>query len=596
MMRRTLAPLVLLAHVIGAQTPSGSGPYDKPAAIYQFDVVKNEMVPMRDGVRLATDLYRPVGAGARLPVILVRTPYDKDHAPEAAAFFAGQGYVVAVQDVRGKWHSEGTYSVEMADAQDGYDFISWAAGQPWSSGKVGTFGCSYSGEVQQLLLKMRHPAHAAAIPLAGGGAVGSAGGYYTNFGTFSAGGAVALSSLVGWFSFAGTKVKGANAPASLDFATILRSLPTATIDQRAGFPPTDYEDFLRHPPGDAYWNQMHYLTDSDRFDTPALQVNSWGDVAAEQTLYAFNLMRRNAVSDKARENQFIIMSPTTHCESERATADTHVGALDVGDARLPYWQIYRDWFDHWLKGIDNGIERRPKVQYFVSGKNEWRTAASWPVPDVKQVSLYLSSDSSTGRRLSHDPPSRMAADTYVYDPANPFPSRGGGICCTGDPKDVPGMFDQHDLESRRDLLVYSTPVLDTSVTIAGPVRVVLYVSSDATDTDFSAKLLDVDPQGRAWNVANGILRMRYREGLAKPSLMRPRQTYRVQLNLNTTAYSFAPGHRIRLYVTSSDFPMYDRNLNTGGDNSGDTVWVAATNTVRSGGPYPSQLVLPVLPR
>lgn len=595
MMRDVLTLLVLFARVIDAQTPTGSGPYDKPAARYHFDVVKNEMVPMRDGVRLATDLYRPVGAGARLPVIVIRTPYDKDHAPEAAAFFAGQGYVVAVQDVRGKWHSEGSYSVEMADAQDGYDFISWAAAQPWSIGKVGTFGCSYSGEVQLLLLKMRHPAHAAAIPQAAGGAVGSAGGYYTNFGAFSPGGAVTLSSLVGWFSFAGTKVKDATAPASLDFATLLRSLPTAQIARRGGFPPTDYEDFLRHAPGDPYWNQMHYLADSDRFDTPTLQVNSWGDVAAEQTLYAFNLMRRNAVSARSRENQFVIMSPTTHCQSERATADTHVGALDAGDARLAYWRIYLDWFDHWLKGIDNGVERRPKVQYFVTGKNEWRTAPAWPVPQVRQVPLYLSSDSS-GRRLSQQPPSQATVDTYVYDPADPFPSRGGGICCTGNPNDVPGIFDQHDLEARRDVLVYSTAVLDTAITIAGPVRVVLYVSSDATDTDFAAKLVDVDPQNRAWNVANGILRMRYREGLAKPSLMSAQRTYRIEVNLNSTAYAFASGHRIRLYVTSSDFPMYDRNLNTGGDNTGDTSWVAASNTVRSGGSYPSQLVLPMLPR
>jgi uncharacterized protein len=591
-MRGALALLVLVPHVTGAQTPSGSGPYDKPAALYQFNVVKNEMVPMHDGVRLATDLYRPVGAGDRLPVILLRTPYNKDRAPDAAAFFAGQGYVVAVQDVRGKWHSEGAYTVEMADAQDGYDAISWAAAQPWSTGKVGTFGCSYSGEAQYLLLKMRHPAHTAAIAQAAGGAVGSAGGYYTNFGTFSPGGAVTLSSLVGWFGFAGTKVKGATAPASLDYATLLRSLPTATIARRAGLPPTDYEDFLRHPPSDAYWNQMHYLTDSDRFDTPTLQVNSWGDIAAEQTLYVFNLMRRNAASTRTRENQFMIMSPTSHCDSERATADTHVGALAVGDARLPYWTLYLDWFDHWLKGIDNGIERRPKVQYFLTGKGEWRTAPTWPVPDVRPVSFYLSSS----RWLTRDRPSRTTADQYVYDPADPFPSRGGGICCTGNPSDVPGIFDQHDLESRHDVLVYSTPVLDTAVTIAGPVRVILYVSSDATDTDFAAKLLDVDPQGRAWNVANGILRMRYREGLAKPRLMRPHQTYRVELNLNSTAYAFASGHRIRLYVSSSDFPMYDRNLNTGGDNAGDTLWVSASNTVHSGGPYPSQLVLPMLPR
>ena len=207
---------------------------------------------------LATDVYRPTGAGDKLPVILIRLPYNKDTyrgAIAPAQFFAGQGYVVVVQDTRGKWHSEGTYSVQMADARDGYDAIDWASKQRWSTGHVGTYGCSYLGEVQYLLLKMHHPAHLAAIPQAASGAVGPAGGYYTNFGTYSTGGAMTLSSIVGWFSIAGTKVKDAHAPDSLDFGTLLRSLPTSQIDRKGSYPPTDFENFMTHPPADPYWYQ-----------------------------------------------------------------------------------------------------------------------------------------------------------------------------------------------------------------------------------------------------------------------------------------------------------------------------------------------------
>ena len=575
--------------------------FARPAPKYKFEVQKNVMVPMRDGVKLATDIYMPTGAGEKLPVILMRTPYNKDTyggSTRPAEFFAGQGYVVLSQDTRGKFHSEGEYTVQVADAKDGYDAVSWAAKQPWSTGKIGTYGCSYLGEVQFLLAKMRHPNHTAMIPQSASGAVGPAGGFYKNFGAYD-GGAFVLSSGFGWFGGAGSKVKGTTRPTGLDFPTLLRSLPTIEMGKKAGYAPSDFEDFLRHPPADKYWDQMGYLRDDDRFDTPALHVNSWLDVTPDATLYAFNLMRKNAVSARARDNQYVIMSPTVHCASEAATANTKVGAMEVGDARYEYWKTYLDWFEHWLKGVDNGVTRRPKVQYYVTGKNEWRTAPAWPVPGMQLVPYHLTSTKGalTGAgdgRLTTQKPSAHGQDTYVYDPADPFPSRGGTICCTGNPKDLPGIFDQSDLESRRDLLVYSTPPLTSGVTITGPVKLVLYVSSDAKDTDFSAKLLDVDEQGRAWNLLNGILRARYREGMTKKVLMAKDSVYRLEVNLKVTAHHFAPGHRIRLHVSSSDFPLYDRNLNTGGDNVTETTWVKATNTVHHGGRYVSQLVLPVV--
>jgi putative CocE/NonD family hydrolase len=359
------------ATTLRAQT---NDPWARPAPRYQFEVRKDVMVLMRDGVRLATDLYLPRGAGEQLPVVLIRLPYNKNTyraAIESAEFFATQGFAVAVQDVRGKNGSEGTYAADGRRA-------GWVRCRrlgretAWSNGKVGTYGCSYLGEVQYLLAKMRHPNHAAMIPQAGTGAVGPAGGYYANFG-IQRGGATLLSTTFGWFRSHGTKVKGARASA-IRVPALLRSLPVAEMAQKAGFPPTDFEDFVTRPPADAYWAQMHYLRDDDHFDTPSLHVNSWLDVTPEQTLYAFNLMRQRSLSPRARDNQFVIMSPTNHCSSEMATGQTRVGERDFGDARYAYWRLYLDWFDHWLRSVDNGVTKRARVQYYLMGKNEWHTA------------------------------------------------------------------------------------------------------------------------------------------------------------------------------------------------------------------------------
>ena len=559
------------------------------------------MIPMRDGIRLAADLYRPRGQNGRLPVILMRTPYNKNvyqGAKTPARRFAARGYAVVAQDTRGKFGSEGEYRVQTDDRNDGYDTLEWITKQSWSNGKIGTYGCSYLGEVQYLLAKMRHPSHLAMIPQSASGATGPAGGYYTNFGAYD-GGAFLLSTAFGWFGYAGSKVKNTPRPQNIDFPTLLRSLPTVEMGTKAGYAPSEFEDFLSHPPGDPWWNTKGYLRDDDRFDTPALHVNSWLDVTPEQTLYVFNLMAKNGVSARARDNQFVIMSPTTHCASELATEHTKVGEMDVGDARLEYWKIYLDWFDHWLKGVENGVTSRPKVTYYVAHQG-WRTAERWPAPGMQVTSFHLTSGgrantASGDGRLVQAPPTSAGRDTYVYDPANPFPSRGGTICCTGNPNDLPGIFNQADLESRPDLLVYTTPPLERGLTIAGTVKLLLHVSSDAKDTDFNAKLIDVESEGRSWNILNGVLRARYREGMTKTVLLQPGEVYQVEISLKATGYHFRPGHRIRLHLTSSDFPLYDRNLNTGGNNFDETKWVKATNTVHHGGRYPSRLVLPVVP-
>ncbi|MFN0181194.1 MAG: CocE/NonD family hydrolase, partial [Gemmatimonadales bacterium] len=578
------------------------GPIPPPPDRFPHHLERNVMVPMRDGVRLAADLYRPVGAGDRFPVILIRTPYDKERMPFVtgpARFFAGQGYLVVAQDIRGKFQSEGEFAVQMGDPEDGYDTIDWIVRQPWSTGKVGTYGCSYMGEVQLLAAKMHHPNHTAMIAQSPGGATGPAGGYYTNWGTYE-GGTLTLSALFGWMGGAGSKERGKTADlANLDFASRLKTLPIATMAERAGFPRSDFRDFVTHPPADRYWDQMRYIRDDDRFEMPILWVNSWFDVTPDQTFYLADLARRNATRAVARDHQYLIMSPTAHCLSESAGAPTKVGAREFGDARLPYFQIYLDWFDHWLRGMPNAALERPLIQYYQMGANEWRSAPRWPVAGVRPVAYYLSAGRTavTGAgdgRLATSRPSR-GRDSFRYDPADPLPSLGGTVCCTGNPKDEPGAFDQRPLEGRPDLLVYSTAPLSHPVAVTGSVKVVLEVGSDAKDTDFTAKLIDVDLEGRAWNVANGALRARYREGMTRQVWLEPGKRYQVTVNLKATAHTFLPGHRIRLWVSSSDFPLHDRNLNTGGDNVTETTWVTANNTVHYGGPRASHLLLPVAP-
>jgi putative CocE/NonD family hydrolase len=310
-------------------------------------------------------------------------------------------------------------------------------------------------------------------------------------------------------------------------------------------------------------------------------------------------MRRNGVSARARDNQLVIISPAVHCASEGARARTIVGERDMGDARLRYWDTYLRWFDYWLKGVDDGITSMPKVQYYVMGKNEWRTATEWPVPGVRYVQYYLGSGGQANGRdgdgvLGPTVVTRAGRDLFTYDPGNPVPSRGGTVCCTGNPKDQPGAFDQSDIESRPDVLVYTSAPLERGLEVVGPVKAVLYVSSDAKDTDITVKLTDVLPDGRSFNVLEAIQRLRYRDGFDRHVWMERGKIYRIEIDLHATAHYFAPGHRIRLDVSSSSFPLYDRNLNTGGKNYDETAWLKAENVIYHSPRYPSHIVLPLL--
>ncbi|MCC7133940.1 MAG: CocE/NonD family hydrolase [Gemmatimonadales bacterium] len=572
----------------------------------------NQMVPMRDGVRLATDVYRPGGAGP-WPVILIRTPYNKASTGSAAQGqrLAAWGYAVAIQDVRGKHQSEGIFRVQADDPDDGYDTVDWLARQPWSTGKVGTIGCSYPGEAQIFLAKRRHPAHLAMVPQAAAGPA--------RYLSVINGGAYELALMFGWLRANGSKVHLQPAPGTpdslvalsrpflsarqdlpaVDFQAAWQTLPIADMSRRVPGPPTDWEAFVTHGPGDPWWRGFNLLTDADTIATPGLHVGSWYDYGVTETLGYFARFRRAGADARTRDGQYAIIAPTAHCDFERATAETMVGRRPVGDARFDYTGVYRRWFDHWLKAEGN-LNDLPRVQYFVMGRGEWRSATDWPVPGTKFTRYYLRSDGRANSRfgtgtLSLDAPGKEPADEFVYDPATPVPSKGGALCCTGTPDAPPGAFDQSDVEARHDVLVYSTPPLTQGVEITGPIEAVLHVSSSATDTDFTVKLVDVYPDGTAYNVQEGILRARYRDGFDRETRMVPGTVYPIRVNVHATSNYFGPGHRIRVEISSSNFPRFDRNLNLGTDNSRERGMAVARNVIHHSARYPSHLVLPIVP-
>ncbi len=578
---------IILSTVLAVAAVTASTASDRANAVtssQRVRVASGIMVEMRDGIRLSTDLYFPAGAKGKLPVILWRSIYDKkgayDREPGLKELVA-HGYVAAIQDTRGRGESEGEFTPSVGDRNDGYDTVAWLVRQPWSNGKVGSAGCSSLGESQLLLAAARHPNHLTAIPQAAASALNVRGRPWASFD----GGAFELAQTAGWFSVDGSGV---------NYGT----LPIIDILKKAGRPPSHYEKFASSSPEAPYFMNLEWVRPTDRLDLPALFFDSWYDYGPEETLELFNLMRERSPSAIARDNQFVIIAPGTHCGYETATEHTIVGARDLGDARFDVMGLKLRWYDHWLRGADNGVTEMPKVQYYMMGANRWKSADAWPIPGTRYEKLYLTSRGGAnglqgGGRLSFELPAGDKADTFTYDPANPVPSLGGHSCCTGTDTEA-GSYDQTRIEMRDDVLVYTSAALKDGIEVTGPLEVVLQVSSTATDTDFTAKLVDVYPDSRAFNVEEGALRMRYREGFDKDLRMKPGAIYEARLDLHVTSNYFGAGHRIRLEVSSSNFPRWDRNLNTGGRNYDESAFVVARNTVHHSGARVSYLVLPIV--
>src|SRR5579883_2893801 len=593
------------------------------------------MVPMRDGKRMATDVYRPKDASKKYPVIFVRTPYNfnfwdvklgapRDMTAELEAVKRGYAYVE--MNERGHFFSEGNYDILGAPLSDGDDAISWMAKQPWSNGKVGTIGCSSTAEWQMGVAAQGNPAFAAMIPQGFGAGVGRVGPYYEQ-GNWYRGGAVQML-FIAWLYGEQNQVRPmppANASQEdlvrfaksfdlaqqlppVDWSKALQHLPEQDIIKAVDGPHGIFADrmevstggaMIKRTPNDPAWYRGGLWHDNMPINIPGFWFMSWYDVSVGPNLAAYNYVRKTAKGEAANQ-QYAVIAPTLHCSYTRATEHTIVGERDMGDARLNYNELQYGWFDHFLKGENNGLlEKMPKVRYYTMGLNKWQSADTWPPAGAKPMTFYLASggkaNSLTGDgKLMTTPPAEDRADTFVYDPMNPVPSYGGNVCCTGNAV-AGGAFDQRKMEARNDILVYTTEPLKEGIELSGPIEATLYVSSSAKDTAFTVKLIDVLPDGTAYNLDETIQRARYRDGYDKPPVwMEAGKVYKVALSPMTTSNYFDAGHRIRIEVSSSNFPRFDRNMNTGGNNYDETKGVVATNSVHHSVQYPSQVTITVI--
>lgn len=562
-----------------------------------LEVSHDIRIAMPDGVDLAASLYLPKGMKGPVPTVLLRLPYGRLHFSEgyeAAMFLGDHGYAVVVQDLRGTGDSGGELLPWRDAGSDGAATLAWIASQPWSNGKVGTLGCSALGESQFPLAVRNEPAHAAMIASGAGGAVGSFGGRFGYFGVFE-GGVFQLASGFGWFVENGGK--SPVAPKALPFAPMstLAQLPVADLVGRVRPAPNGYTEFLTTALGDPRWGAWGYVADGDSTHVPALIVNTWGDQTVGDALALAEVWAR------ADSRQRVVIMAGNHCEQGNySEGPSKFGELLVENAGAPLAEWYVAWFDRWLGGVGDGLERLPAFTYFMLVENRWYGSDRWPPAEAEPQRWLLGSrghaNASSGDGVLGRAANVQAAfDEFTYDPSNPVPSRGGPVCCTGDPGIAAGPADQRDVESRQDVLVYTSEALSENLRIAGPLKVRLTVSSDAPDTDIVARLVDVWPDGHATNIQEGALRLRYRDGFISPTLLTPGRQYQVTVDMRAIAYQVQQGHRLRLQITSSSFPRLERNLNTGAEfNSKETKMRIARNRIYYDPAMPSYIELYVL--
>ena len=600
-------------------------------------VDRKVMVTMRDGKRMQADIYRPKDESKKYPVIFVRTPYNFNYwdvelgAPRdmsAALDAVKRGYAYIEMNERGRYFSEGDYDILGTPLTDSDDALDWMGGLPWSADKVGLIGCSSTAEWQLAVASRGNKALATFIPESFGAGVGRVGPYYEQ-GNWFRGGAVQML-FTTWLYGSGLETNDGkpNFPAGMsqqalvaaaksydlsshspavDWGKALAHLPEKDILAAVGAQhgifadttPSGQPGMILRTPNDPSWYKGGLWNDSMKIDIPGLWMMTWYDVSTAPNLAAYNYVRSTAGPAVANQ-QYAIIAPTGHCGYKRAAEHTIVGERDLGDARLDYDDLTFAWFDHFLKGESSSLlDKTPKVQYYTMGLNKWQASDTWPPKEAKPVTFYLTSAghanslNGDGALLSSSQP-KDAPDSLVYDPMNPVPTHGGGFCCMGaDFK--PGALDQRSEEMRDDILVYSTGPLKDGIEVSGPIDVTLYVSSDAKDTDFTVKLIDVLPDGTAYNIDENIQRARYREGYDKPPVfMEKGKVYKLSFQPMQTSTYFAQGHQIRIEVSSSNFPRFDRNLNTGGDNVSESEGVVAHNAIHHSAQYPSSITLSVV--
>ncbi len=641
--------IILVAALVLARPSFSQGPryQPDPQLVAQRNALEKElksiavidrkvMVYMRDGKKMAADIYRPKGDASKYPAIFVRTPYNfnfwdiqngapADMSQQIEAVKRGYAYVEMQE--RGHFFSQGNYDILGPPLTDGSDEVNWITSQPWSNGNVGTTGCSSTAEWQLGVVAQNDPGLTTFNVQGFGAGVGRVGPYYEQ-GNWYRGGAVQML-FITWLYGEQNQVRpmfpddasqeelirasrafdlAAHFP-PVDWSTALWHLPEMDIIKAVDGPHGIFADqtpvatggaMIKRTPNDPAWYKSGLWNDSMPVKKPGLWFMSWYDVSVSPNLAAYNFVRRTAPAEIGNE-QYAIIAPVLHCAYTRATQDTMIGDLSVGDARLDYDNIMYGWFDHFLKGEDNGVlQQMPKVLYYVVGENRWESSSTWPPEGAQTMTFYLNSEGRANTlygdgSLAENAPLADHSDNFVYDPGNPVPTYGGGGCCEGNAVHF-GSYDQRPIEARNDVLVYTTPPFTSGTEMSGPINVSLYVSSSTKDTDFTFRVDDVYPDGRAFNLIENIQRMRYRDGYDKPPVWtEPGRVYKVTFQPIDFSNYFAPGHRLRLEISSSNFPRFDRNLNTGGNNYDETNFVIAHNSVHHSSEYPSKITITIVP-
>jgi putative CocE/NonD family hydrolase len=584
------------------------------------------MMPMRDGVRLATDIYRPKTT-EKVPIIFSRTPYNfntwqdgEEHTRTAERAFdaVNRGYAYVVQNERGRYFSEGEWDILGTPLTDGYDAFSWMKDQSWSNGKIGTLGCSSTAEWQMAVAALDHPSHAAMVAQGFGAGVGRVGKYFEQ-GNWYRGGVEQMLFFSWLYGVEHDKFKpripqGATQEdlqriarfydldpdnPEVDMSKAFAHLPIQDMLQNIHGKRDVFDKMVRRMPNDEEWFKGGLYHDNMELGVPSFWFASWYDVSISPNLALFNHVRNNSKDPEIRENQYLVIAPTLHCAHTRATENTIVGERSVGDARLNYADQIYAWFDLWLKGAQNDFKAKtPRVQYYTMGSNKWQTSETWPPKNAKMNTYYLNSSGMANSLFGDGVLTTKAAtkdtpDSFTYDPMNPVPSYGGNVCCTGNAIKG-GSFDQQEMETRNDILVFTTEPLKDGVEVSGFIESTLYVSSDAKDTDFTIKILDVYPDGRSYNLDETIQRARFREGYDKEVFMEKDNIYKLEITPMSTSNYFEKGHRIRIEISSSNFPRFARNLNTGGRNYDEKEGVIAHNKIHHSKDYPSQIRIPII--
>ncbi|MCC7194967.1 MAG: CocE/NonD family hydrolase [Gemmatimonadaceae bacterium] len=600
-------------------------------------VERKVMIRMRDGIRIPADIYHPRDASKKYPAIWVRTPYNFNYwdvqngVPRdmtAALTAIKRGYAYVDMQERGHFFAEGNYDILGPPLTDGVDELDYLRSRPWSNGRIGTTGCSSTAEWQGAVVAQHNPGYAAFNVQGFGAGVGRVGPYYEQ-GNWYRGGAVQML-FIDWLYGEQNQVRpmfpantsqadlirvsksfdlAEHAP-PVDWAKAFWTLPEQDIIKAVDGPRGIFADsmpvatggaMIKRAPNDPAWYRGGLFHDNMRIDVPGLWFMSWYDVSVGPNLEMYNIVRKTAKGD-AGNHQWAIIAPVGHCSFTRAAEHTIVGERDMGDARLAYQEIMYSFFDKFLKGAASPVmDTLPKVRYYVMGENKWHTSDTWPPRGATQMTFYLDSKGGANTRngngtLSSTAPGTGQPDRFTYDPANPVMSHGGNVCCQGNAVGA-GAMDQRENEMRPDVLVYTSEPFANGLETTGAIVPTLYVSSDAKDTDFTVKILDVYPDGTAYNLDESIQRMRYRDGYDKPLVwMEKDKVYKVSLQPLNTSNFFAPGHRLRIEVSSSNFPRFDRNLNTGGKNYDEAKGVVAHNVVHHSAQYPSSLTVTVMPR